>query len=80
MRLSYVISCIFLLGKSNSEYGRHPNEDLLDDIKWQFFDDSSCFIDDNIRINGTGQWRGIVANRDFEKGEILVELTPAMDV
>ena len=47
----------------------------MKELKWDFFDDSSCFVHDGLKINGTGPTRGLIATQDFNVGDKLIELT-----
>jgi len=51
------------------------NDALLKELKWDFFDESSCFVHDGLKINGSGPTRGLIATQDFNAGEKIMELT-----
>ena len=51
------------------------NDALLKELKWDFFDESSCFVHDGLKINGSGPTRGLIATQDFNAGDKIMELT-----
>ena len=51
------------------------NDALLKELKWDFFDESSCFVHDGLKINGSGPTRGLISTQDFNAGDKIMELT-----
>ena len=48
---------------------------ILDDLKWEFFDESSCFVHAALKINGTGPTRGLITTQNFAAGDELMKMT-----